>query len=111
MQPVAIQYIEMRPSVIHGQKACITDTRISVQDVYVWHELMGKTPDQIVLEYPFLSLAQVHAALVYYFDHAEEIREQVKRGREEAERIKATNPPKLPAKLADMDANGDSVSS
>jgi uncharacterized protein (DUF433 family) len=111
MTQVAIQHIEIRPSVIHGQKACIAGTRISVQDIYVWHELLGKTPDQIVLEYPFLSLAQVHAALVYYYDHIDEIRAQVKRGREEAERIKAVNPSKLSAKLADTDVNGDPVSS
>jgi hypothetical protein len=49
--------------------------------------------------------------LAYYYDHAEEIREQVKRGRDEADRIGSTNPPKLPSKLADMDANGDSISS
>ena len=101
----------MRPSAIHGQKACIAGTRISVQDIYVWHELMGKSPDQIVSEYPFLTLSQVHSALAYYYDNADEIREQVKRGREESERIKAVNPTKLSAKLADMDANGDSVSS
>lgn len=111
MQPVAIQHIELRPSTIHGQKACIAGTRISVEDIYVWHELVGKSPDQIVAEYPFLSLAQVHSALAYYYDHAEEVRQQVKRGREEAERIKAENPPRLPAKRADLDANGDSVSS
>jgi uncharacterized protein (DUF433 family) len=111
MQPVAVQHIEMRPSAIHGQKACIAGTRISVQDIYVWHELIGKTPDQIVSEYPFLSLAQVHSALSYYFDHIDEIRAQVKRGREEAEQIKAANPAKLAAKLANMDANGDSLSS
>jgi uncharacterized protein (DUF433 family) len=110
MQPVAIQHIELRPSAIHGQKACIAGTRISVHDIYVWHELMGKSPDQIVSEYPFLSLAQVHSALAYYFDHADVIREQVRRGREEVERIRAVNPSKLAAKLADMDANGDSVS-
>jgi uncharacterized protein (DUF433 family) len=111
MQPVAIQHIEMRPSAIHGEKACVVGTRISVEDVYVWHELMGKTPDQIVAEYPFLSLAQVHSALAYYYDHAEEIREQSQRGREEAERVKTQNPSKLAAKLANMEANGDSVSS
>jgi uncharacterized protein (DUF433 family) len=111
MQPVTIQHIELRPSAIHGEKACIAGTRISVQDVYVWHELLGKTPDQIVGEYPFLTLAQVHAALAYYYDHADEIREQVRRGREEAERVKAANPPKLPGTLAGMDANGNSVSS
>ena len=106
MQPVLSAHIEMRSSAIHGQKACIAGTRISVQDIYVWHELMGKTPDQIVSEYPFLSLAQVHSALAYYYDHADEIREQVKRGHEEAERIKAANPSKLSTKLADMDAHG-----
>ncbi len=111
MQPVVIQHIDMRPSSIHGQKACIAGTRISVQDIYVWHELMGRTPDQIVSEYPFLSLAQVHAALTYFYDHSDEIREQVKQGREAADRVRASNPPKLQAKLADMDANGDSVSS
>jgi len=82
-----------------------------VQDIYVWHELMGKSPDEIVSEYPFLTLAQVHSALAYYFDHSAEIREQVKRGREEADRVKAANPPKLPGKMAGMDANGNSVSS
>jgi uncharacterized protein (DUF433 family) len=111
MEPVTIQHIEMRPSAIHGKKACIAGTRISVQDIYVWHELMGKTPDMIVLEYPFLSLAQVHSALAYFYDHSDEIREQVKRGRDEAERIKAANPAKLPSKLADLEVNGDSVSS
>jgi uncharacterized protein (DUF433 family) len=111
MPPVAIQHIEMRPSAIHGEKACIVGSRISVQDVYVWHELMGKSPDQIVSEYPFLSLAQVHAALAYYYDHADEIRQQFKIGREEAEKIRKDNPSKLSAKIANMDANGDSLSS
>ena len=111
MQPVAIQHIELRPSAIHGHKACIAGTRITVQDIYVWHELLGKTPDQIVAEYSILSLADVHSALAYYHDHTDEICEQVRRGREEAERIKAANPPKLPGKMTAMDANGDSVSS
>jgi uncharacterized protein (DUF433 family) len=111
MQPAVVQHIEMRSSAIHGQKACIAGTRISVEDIYVWHELMGNSPDQIVAEYPFLTLAQVHSALSYYYDHADAIREQAKRGRAEAERIKAANPPILPDRLADMDANGDTVSS
>lgn len=111
MQPTAIQHIELRESAIHGQKACIAGTRISVQDIYVWHELLGKTPDQIVVEYPFLSLADVHSALAYYHDHVEEIREQVRRGREEAERIKLANPSKLSSKLHTTELNGDSVSS
>lgn len=33
----------------------------------------GKTPDQMVAVYPSLSLAQVHAALAYYYDNPDEI--------------------------------------
>ena len=33
----------------------------------------GKTPEQILIEYPDLNLAQVHAALAYYYDHQGEI--------------------------------------
>jgi uncharacterized protein (DUF433 family) len=111
MSTVVSQHIEMRPSAIHGEKACIAGTRIAVADIYIWHELMGMTPDQIVTDYPFLSLAQVHSALAYYYDHAEAIRTDVQKGREEAERIKASNPPILPAKVSGLGANGDPVSS
>lgn len=110
MHPVAIQHIEMRPSVIHGEKACIAGTRIGVADVYIWHELLGMSPDAIVSEYPFLSLAQVHAALAYFFDHADQIRKQVHTGRQEAERLQAGNPSKLAAKVAGLVANGDPIS-
>ncbi len=33
----------------------------------------GWSAEEIVLQYPYLSLAEVHAALAYYHDHAEEI--------------------------------------
>jgi uncharacterized protein (DUF433 family) len=111
MQPATVQHIEMRPSAIHGLKACIVGTRISVEDIYVWHELMGKSPDQIVTEYPFLSLAQVHTALAYYYDHADEFRAQARIGRVESERIKSANPPKLAAKIASLGADGHPVPS
>jgi uncharacterized protein (DUF433 family) len=34
---------------------------------------MGMTPDEIALEYPHLSLAQVHGALAYYHANRNEI--------------------------------------
>ena len=53
-------------------------TRISVQDIYVSHELMGQTPDEIVAAHPHLTLSMVHAALAFYFDHSGEIRQQMR---------------------------------
>jgi uncharacterized protein (DUF433 family) len=57
---------------ICGGKPRIVGHRITVQDVVVWHERLGWSVDQIASEYD-LSLADVYAALAYYFSHREEI--------------------------------------
>lgn len=33
----------------------------------------GKTPEQMLVQYPSLSLGQVHSAIAYYYDHPDEI--------------------------------------
>jgi len=37
---------------------------------YVWR---GWSAEEVVRQYPYLTLAEVHAALTYYFDHMDEI--------------------------------------
>jgi uncharacterized protein (DUF433 family) len=37
------------------------------------HKLQGMTPEELVAEFPHLTLASVHDALSYYYDHREEI--------------------------------------
>jgi len=39
---------------------------------------MGMTPEEIALEYPHLTLAQVHAALAYYHANRDEIEADAK---------------------------------
>ena len=70
------KHIEMTPGVVGG-KPRIAGRRITVQNIAVWHEHMGQSVDEICEEYD-LSLAEVHAALSYYFDHREEIEQQIK---------------------------------
>lgn len=55
-----------------GGKAAIDNTRVRVNNVIFLHK-EGRSPDQIREVYPDLSLAQVHGALVYYYDHPAEI--------------------------------------
>jgi uncharacterized protein (DUF433 family) len=55
-----------------GGKAAIDDTRVRVNNV-AWLAKEGLTPQQILERYPVLTLAQVHAALAYYFDNPDEI--------------------------------------
>lgn len=77
----AIQHIESIPGKCGG-KPCIAGTRIRVWDIHVWHNLRGQSPEQIVADFPQLSLADVYAALAYYLDHREEIQRQAKEDEE-----------------------------
>jgi uncharacterized protein (DUF433 family) len=56
-----------------GPKPRIAGHRIRVQDVVIWYEKLGLSPDEIVHDYPTLTLADVRAALAYYWDHRDEI--------------------------------------
>src|ERR1017187_809334 len=82
-----------------GGKACIAGHRVRVLDVVVWHEHQGMTPDEIVSHFPTSTLADVHAALAYYFDHVEEIQQEMRAERAFAEEFRRNNPSVLEAKL------------
>jgi uncharacterized protein (DUF433 family) len=64
-------HIETTPGVAGGRPR-VAGRRITVQNIAIWHERLGLDPDEIAAEHD-LSLADVHAALAYYFDHREEI--------------------------------------
>ncbi len=66
------EHIAKTPGVCGG-RACIAGHRIRVADIVAWHERRGYSPDEIVALFPGLALADVHAALAYYFDHRDEI--------------------------------------
>jgi uncharacterized protein (DUF433 family) len=85
-------------------KPCIAGTGIRVWDVYVLHERQGKTPDEVVAAFPHITLADVHAALAYYWDNKDEIDQQMKEADEFVEQLKAaTGPGPLARKLAARD--------
>jgi uncharacterized protein (DUF433 family) len=68
-------HIARMPGVCGG-KPCVAGTRIRVWDVVVMNE-HGASPDEILAAYPGITLADVHAALAYYFDNREEIERQI----------------------------------
>ena len=47
-----------------GGRPCVRDLRISVGDVLGWMA-EGQTPDQIVIDYPELTLDDIRACLAY----------------------------------------------
>lgn len=73
---IPARHIEMTPGVAGG-KPRIAGHRSTVQTIVIWHEHLGRTADVIAAEYS-LTLAEVYAALAYYFDHQAEIDRSIK---------------------------------
>lgn len=91
-------HIEVTPG-IAGGKARIAGRRITVQNIVIWHERMGMSADEVAAEYE-LTLADVYAALAYYFDHRAEIDESIRAGEAFVEALRERTPSKLSQKLA-----------
>ena len=90
--------IERTPGVCGG-RTCVAGHRVRVLDIVVWHEHQGMTPDEIVSHVPAITLADVHAALAYYFDHMDEIQREMKDERDLVEGFRRTHPSLLEVKL------------
>ena len=78
MSQAAVNVIELRPNRSGQPRAYIAGTRVRVQDIYALSELQGKNPDEIVAALPHLSLFQVHSALAYYFQHRDQILNEIR---------------------------------
>ncbi len=97
-------HIEITPGVAGG-KPRISGRRITVQSIVIWHERMGKSADEIATEYDLL-LADVYAALAYYFDHRAEIDASIREGEAFVEALRESTPSKLSRKLAAREPRG-----
>lgn len=91
----SINLIGVDPQVRNGQP-CIAGTGVRVADVAIATIFHARLPDEIASDYQ-VSLAQVYAALAYYYEHKtaidEAIREQIARARDYRERrVGATRP-------------------
>ena len=73
----------------------IMGTRLKISQIAIQHQEWGETPEQIQQAYPQISIAQVHSALSYYYDHKAEVDAQITAEKQLAERLRADQPPGL----------------
>lgn len=90
-------HITKTPGVCGG-RACIKGHRIRVMDIVVWHEMRNYSAEEIVEMFPGITLADVYAALTYYFDNREEIDSDFVTNEALAEELMKEFPSKLPGK-------------
>ena len=111
------EHIEINPKKCGG-KPCVSGTRIRVWDLHVWYDLEGQSAEQIVANFPQLTVADVYAALAYYLDNRKEIERQMEKAEQSAVRMEAEQGPTKFTRLRDkllkdreVDVHDDSVSS
>ncbi len=69
--------------------ARIAGTRLKVIHLIMDKMANGSTPEQMREQFPPLTLAQVHAALTYYYDHKTELDAQISQDLREATLLRA----------------------
>jgi uncharacterized protein (DUF433 family) len=75
MKPVVSTLIELDEQGV----AWIIGTRVKVIEVALDKLAHGSSPEEMAFQYPHLSLAQIHAALAYYYEHQGELDADIER--------------------------------
>ncbi len=83
---VDIGTLIVRTPEIRGGRPHLAGTGITVRRIVGWYKL-GLRPEEIADRIGHLSLAQVHAALAYYYANREEIEADIESEEAEAERL------------------------
>jgi uncharacterized protein (DUF433 family) len=84
-------YISTDPQ-IFGGKPIVDGQRIRVLDVAILHLYRGLEPSEICGVYPTLTLAHVHAALTWFYDHRDDMIAAIEQERQTAEAFRKQHP-------------------
>ena len=82
----SINLISTDPTIRNG-RPCIADTSIEVSVIVIAKIVHGLEPDEIAADYD-LSLAQVYAALAYYYDNKQALDRLIHERRQLAMKLK-----------------------
>jgi uncharacterized protein (DUF433 family) len=69
--------------------AWISYTKVKVMEVALDKLVHGSSPEEIHFQYPHLSLAQVYAALAYYYEHQNELDSEIQHRWQEVNQMAA----------------------
>ena len=84
---------------IRGGNPVISGTGIQVLDIAIRYELMGMSPEDIIVALPHLNLSQVHDALSYYYENKNEIDSKWREAIKKTDGLKRIHPSILERKI------------
>lgn len=66
----------------------IAGTTMKVVELISSHKAYGWSPEEIHFQHPYLSMSQIHSALAYYWDHKDEIEQDIINRMNEADELR-----------------------
>jgi uncharacterized protein (DUF433 family) len=73
----------------------IVGTTMKVIELVLASRAYGWSPEELHFQYPYLTLGQIHSALAYYWDHQEELDQDIERRLQVVDQIRQTIHPTL----------------
>jgi uncharacterized protein (DUF433 family) len=71
----------------------IRGTTMKVIELVLEQTVYGWSAEELHFQHPYLSLGQIHSALAYYWDHKDELDQDIVRRRAQVEELRRANPP------------------
>ena len=75
-----------------AQVPTISGTTIKVVELILDHLAYGWSAEELHFQHPHLSMGQIHSALAYYWDHKDELDQDIERRLQSTDQLKLTTP-------------------
>src|ERR1700675_3364220 len=69
--------------------AWIAGANTKVKEIVIDKLAYGWSPEEMHFQHPHLSMAQIHAALAYYYENQDKLDDEIRRDLEEADQVRS----------------------
>jgi uncharacterized protein (DUF433 family) len=90
---IELEYPHIEAASAHGTPARLRRVpRVRVAQVVMDYLVHGWSPEEMSRQHPYLTPAEAHAAMAYYYDHAEQVDAEIREELEQLKRDRAAAP-------------------
>lgn len=83
------QYMHIQ---LQGNVPIIAGTTMKVVELVISHLTYGWSPEELHFQYPHIALSKIYSALAYYWDHKQELDNDIQRRLDYAEQMRLNAP-------------------
>lgn len=76
-----------------AQVPMVAGTTMKVVELVVEQQAYGWSPEELQFQHPYLTLGQIYSALAYYWDHQDELDQDIERRLEQVDHLQGKSGP------------------